>query len=441
MNQVGTERCGLGWRAGLAVLAVALAANLAVAFKGGLARPVQSDAHYFLQIARSLTTGQGYRCAESFWPGAPTMQRLPGWPAVEAVGVWALPWLDPAAVAHLLAALLNVGVALLLAGLTWRLLQRRAAAVLAGVGYAVHPTALHEALSALSEPLFLLLACAGAWLLLDARPWRRAAAALTLGCACLVRVNFVLWLPAMAGLGALVLLWQHRRPAWRTMGLWAVYGALFVLPALLWAARNHAVCGHFPVLSTLRGQTFYGGNNPVVAGTLDYWGYWVFPNQIPGEPTLAELAVTRSEYEVDAYYYGRGQAFIRGNLAGMPRLWLGKLVRAYVPLPWKPSLGSYAVNGFRALLYLAAFAGCVLVWKSLSLTFRLTLGAMALASVVTVVGFWGCARFAFAVEPFLLPLAAGGVLSAFRCAAAGAGRCAGRSGAGPAPDRKQTWIS
>jgi hypothetical protein len=159
------------------------------------------------------------------------------------------------------------------------------------------------------------------------------------------------------------------------------------------------------VLSTLRGQTFYGGNNSVVADTLEYWGYWVFPNSIPGEPPMVELAQTMSEYEVDAYYYNRGLGYLRAHLFQAPRLLLGKLIRAYVPMPWKASWGAYAVGVYRVVLYLAAVFGFAWLWRGLDRRYGLVLGAMLWTNALTVLLFWGCARFAFPLDPFLLPAA------------------------------------
>jgi hypothetical protein len=190
---------------------------------------------------------------------------------------------------------------------------------------------------------------------------------------------------------------------------------IFLLPSTFWAARNDTITGHFPVFSTLRGQTFYGGNNDIVSGTHEFWGYWVFPDQIPGEPEMEELAKTKSEYEVDCYYYDKGKDWVRTHVGQIPGLMVGKLVRAYVPVPWKPTKATVAVSVLRWVLYLAALLGVIIFWRALDLRFRIILGAMILTNAATVVIFWGCARFAFAVEPFLIPLAcAGGAVIGYK---------------------------
>jgi len=417
--------------AGAAVFAVALAVNLAVCVKSGMGAPMESDAEYFRGLAANLAAGKGYVLGEglTFWPGEPTLRRLPGWPFVTSLVFRLFGTSD--GVMRGLNAVINALVALLLFCLTLRLFKCHApcdpathghwgrarghnctAAALAGLGYTVHPTALRLTSTGFSEPLFLLLAVGGVLFLIadseDGRRgvgWRSAAGTLLFGLACLVRANYVLWLPWYAVLLVLAKRGSLLRDAGgRQIAVVALAIALFVLPSSMWMLRNRAVSGHFPVMSTIKGQTFYGGNNEVVATQAQFWGYWVFPNEIPDEHPMGGLAKNMSECEVDAYYMKKGKAFIRANLAAMPKLWLGKLIRAYVPVPWTRSIGTLVVSAFRWVLYLSAVIGFVVAGKKLSAVYGRCLAAMVLTSAVTVLVFWGCARFAFAVEPFLLPL-------------------------------------
>ena len=119
-----------------------------------------------------------------------------------------------------------------------------------------------------------------------------------------------------------------------------------------------------------------------------------------------ELSRTMSAYEVDVYYVNKGKTFIRENLPSMPGLMLGKIVRAYVPIPWNPSLRSSALAAYRWAITIGLILGCFYVWGGLSHEFRLALLAMWLTNVATVLIFYGAARFAFAIEPFYLPFAA-----------------------------------
>jgi hypothetical protein len=423
----------------ISVLLVALVLNLGVAFVLGVSRPMESDSFYFLCIAKSLAQGQGYWLQEGFWPAAPTMSRAPGWPGIVALGLRAFPAVSPDAVMRLMAVLLNALAAGLVAQLAWTLFRHRRTALWSGLAYAIYPVALYEAYRGTSEVLFIVLTLTGTLMVLKSKGWRPAGF-LALGLAVLVRPNFLTWIgfagvlwvgqmgyrrwsrttapheasPLSSRCGADVPIRLDGREAGEdtspTSGLRhgllvVVLAVLFLLPSLLWAARNYRVCGHFPVLSTLRGQTFYGGNNDVVANSLDSWGYWVFPNSIPGEKTMHELSRTMSEYEVDVYYFDRGVAWVRQHAFALPRLVLGKLVRAYVPVPWNASAKSALVAACRGVLYGLGAVGVVLAWRRLSRSARVLLGAMMCANVLTVVVFWGCERFAFELEPFMIPFA------------------------------------
>ena len=392
------------------VFAVGLAVNFGAGIATGIGKPMESDAHYFLQIARCVASGGGYKLPNGFWPQAPTMSRLPGWPLAVALALKIFRGVSPDAVMRILSLLINAATAAAFAALTLVLFRRKSAATLAGLAYAAHPAGLYYAVRGSSEILFLFLAAVGTLFLLRGGRWSLAGF-LALGCACLERANFVLWLPFFVVAAGIF--------GWRVRGLWrretlalAVAGAvLFAAPTSVWLARNYRACGHFPVLSTLRGQTFYGGNNARVADTLEYWGCWVFPNDIPGETPMVELARTMSEYEVDAHYFRKGVRHVREHGFVMPRLWLGKFIRAYVPVPWKPTWGTYAISAFRWLIYAGAVVGLAAGWRRARLLYRLILLAMAGTSLVAVLMFWGCARFAFALEPFWFPFFGVGVVT------------------------------
>jgi hypothetical protein len=354
----------------LVLFAVAFGLRTAVAVKQGLFHPMESDSHYYLQLAQSLSQSAGYCVKDSFWPDQPTMQRMPGWPFLVSVGLRVCPFLSPDVVMRLICIILDSLNAVLVGWLTWRLFWRRGWALLAGLIYAAHPAALFLVYNGESEPLFVTLCLIGFILLLRGGGWIYLAS-LCFGLSCLVRANYVIWIAAVGAL--LFMRWvfnnifnmdkqdtqdkefeasspesscismltpsllppQNGSQEVPATGRWIrgayclLFVVLFLAPSLFWAGRNYQVCGHFPVLSTLRGQTFYGGNNPIVANTMDVWGYWIFPDGIPGEKKASELAKTMSEYELDVYYYGRGKDYVKAEWFSMPRLLLGKFVRLH----------------------------------------------------------------------------------------------------------------
>lgn len=390
----------------LAVLAIALVVNLGAAVALGLRRPMASDAFYFRDIARNLASGKGYRQTESLWPGTLTMMRLPGWPFVVA-GVFRIaPGADPDLAMRLTAIAVNNAAAAAVALLAVRLFGLPSLGIFSGALYALHPTGIYSTYTGLSEPLFALTMVGGVLLLLSRGIACNMAGFVLVGYACLVRPNYILWGAAAAGIVALLALKRRIPLDRRTVAVGVAGIVLTGLPLLGWAARNYGVCGKFPVVSTIRGQTFYGGNNEVVAGSRLYWGYWVFPDDVPGERKMAELAKCMSEVEIDQYYQGKGLAYIRDNPRAIPMLCLGKLVRGFVPVPWNVTVETLAVSAYRWLLYIASVLGVVFVWRTVDMRYRVAFLGMFLATVATVVWFWGCARFAFAFEPFLIPFAA-----------------------------------
>lgn len=404
-KKVGTGRAVVGMALG--VLGVALAVNLVMALKLGVARPMASDALYFRDIAENLSVGQGYSETESFWMDTPAMSRLPGWPLVVAMVMKAAPGANADVVMRLTAVAVNSLAAALVSLLTVRLFRRPTLGAVAGVVYVLHPTGLYSTYTGLSEPLFVLLMVSGVLLVLWRRPWVNMAGFLLVGLACLVRPNYVLWGPAVAGIVGWLALRGQVILSRRAVAVGIIGVGLTFVPVFTWALRNYTVCGHFPVISSLQGEVFYGGNNPVVATNRAYWGYWVFPDSIPGETPKGRLAARMSEYEVNRYYMRKGREFMRENAGAMPMLWVGKLVRAFVPVPWKRTLETLVVSAYRWVLYIAAIVAALLMWRQLDMRYRVALVSLLAATVATVLWFWGCARFAFAVEPFLIPLAVG----------------------------------
>ena len=472
---------------GLTLFAVAFALRAVVALKQGISHPMESDSYYYLELAKSLSHGTGYTIHDSFWPDQPTMQRMPAWPFLVSLGLRLLPSVSPDLLMRLMCMILDSLNAVLVGWLTWMLMgsvrksvrdnkvsgARVATAVpggtacedaaetaattadargrynyilslIAGLLYAIHPAALFLVYNGESEPLFVTLCLTGYILLLRGGRWIYPAS-FCFGLSCLIRANYVIWIGVFAVL--VLIRWLFCRNAkreapvvtavpggmrTRVPNLFSIVllSTLFLLPSLFWATRNYHVCGHFPVLSTLRGQTFYGGNNPVVANTLDMWGYWIFPDSIPGEKRAVDLARTKSEYELDVYYYNKGKAYVRTEWFSMPRLLLGKFVRAYIPIPWKPNIMSYGVGVYRALIYLLAIVGLIWWWSGQNKAqspcsdrrlggtadkmpsetlpipiFSLVFFAMLITNIAGVLIFWGCFRFTFVLEPLMLPFA------------------------------------
>ncbi len=390
-------------RGALVVLTIAIAANTAALIGTNSKSAGDSDGPFYAGIARSLAAGKGYVLEDSFWPDKPTMGRAPLWPFMLSIPARLASGLDDFELLRVTAACLNAVSAVLLFGIAWMLSGSLRVSTAAGIGYALYPVALALTAGGFSEIPYVFVAALGTFLILQrGRPMYLGA--LVLGLSPLVRSNFVL-LPVMAGLAALPGLTKMR--VWRQSLMLA---ALFWLPSGLWIARNYELSGEFPVLSTIEGETLYGANNSYVASTLRVWGYWVMPDEIPGEATKKSLAQTRTERQLDLYYHQKGMAFLKEHWFELPRLEVGKLIRGFVPVPWVANWGSYGVFFFRAVLY-AAILFNLRTFRGMDAYFRIIVTAMFLVVLLTVLIYYGTYRFTFCVEVFLLPVVAAGAFN------------------------------
>jgi hypothetical protein len=384
-------------------LVIAIAANTAALVSTNSKSAGDGDGPFYISIARNLAAGKGYVLGDSYWPDKPTMGRAPIWPVILSVPARLASGLGDFTLLRVTAAGLNAVNAVLLFGIAWVLSGDLRTSTAAGIGYALYPVALALTAGGFSEIPYVFVAALGILLILiGGRPMYFGA--FVLGLSALIRSNFVL-LPVMAGLVAFRQL--KNQPVLRRF---LILAALFWLPSGLWIARNYYVSGEFPVLSTIEGETLYGANNSYVASTLPVWGYWVFPNEIPGETTKKNLAQTMSERQLDRYYHRKGMAFLKQYWFELPRLEVGKLIRGFVPVPWVANWGSYGVFFFRAALY----AGILLnlrTFRAMDAPFRIIVTGMFLVILLTVLIYYGTYRFTFCVEVFLFPVLA---ISAFK---------------------------
>lgn len=370
---------------------------------------------YYQAIAKTLAAGGGYVDPGTYWPTEPTMGRAPGWPFLASIGLWLFPNADPNAVMRYTGGVINAATTPLIWLLTWFLVRRSLVALIAAVAFMINPHGFYLVQLAWSEPAFVFVATLGSVLLFlptSPRLLSLLMGSFVLGLSVLVRPNFLLF-PGMIVVAAFTLfLLRENRAIARNVVTFILCSAVFLIPPALWMVRNYKLSGKFPVVSTIRGETFYGGNNFFVAENLSHWGYWMFPDDIPGETPKGDLAKQMNEIELDEYYFNKGKAYLRENWFSSPRLFLGKLVRAYVPVPWKASMGSYVTNALRAALYLAFFVTWGIWSRRLPRLWHVVLLGMMLVNLATVLIFYGTARFTYCVEPFMLPAAVGGMVIA-----------------------------
>lgn len=393
----------------LAIALVTLLADAAFIVRMNPNTPTHGDGPYYIGLARSLASGRGYYLQQSFWPDRPNVARSPLWPAILAVPALLFPNANDNAILRFTGAVLHALSAALIALLTFQLTGALAASAIAGLFMGLYPPASGLVSGGYSELAFLAVTLAGLILAFEGGKLAYIGV-LVAGMGVLARSNYFM-LPAVL-FGVALLLRPAAVFAARNLRAWAIFGALFCLPGAVWIVRNYAVSGYFPVLSAMEGETLYGGNNERVATDLSVWGYWIVPNDVPGEQTKQELSRTRTELEVNQYYHDRGMEFIRENWFAMPRLIVGKLVRGFVPVPWVPLAASYVAFFFRACVY-AAFIAAWYLWRERNRAYTYLLGAMFLLTLATTVIYYGTFRFTFCLEPFLFPFIMAGFGTSF----------------------------
>ena len=394
------------WRWLISILAVALLFRLAMVAVVRVDKTPSSDEAILVGLAASMADGKGYQLdAGTYWTHQPTLIQSPGWPALLSIPFRALPasWRWPAA--RVMAIGFDSLAAVLLAVLAARLGAGRKAAAAAGFLYALNPVLAGVAAQLTRESaavffmlLFMIAVSGGS----PRRVPRFLAAGLCLGYACLIRSNWLLMAPFFAA----AFLWFQRAHFLRTLALLAVLAIGVLATQAPWLIRNAHVYRKFPVFGAGGGETLYGGNNDQSAAVGGpYWGYFVFPDKISGETPLRELAGRMSELEVDEYYRARARQWLAANPRKLPGLVLGKLVRAYVPVPRTRGAAVLAGSAYRWLIYALAGAGLWMLWRR-----RARVGGEALAAIIavgaapfaTVVVFCGYFRYVLPAELLLL---------------------------------------
>src|SRR5215210_3320522 len=119
------------------------------------------------------------------------------------------------------------------------------------------------------------------------------------------------------------------------------------------------------------------------------------PDEIPGEARKGDLATTMTDYEVDRYYFQKGMQYLRSNWFSLPRHLVGKLVRGYVPVPWVASWQSYISFSFRLVIYVLFILTLRSAPQDCRPSYRITLEAMLLVSLLTTLIFYGNYRFTY----------------------------------------------
>lgn len=382
----------------VAALAFFLRLGFTAAYRGGLDQPptharCASDGVEYDSLARSVARGNGF-CWDD---GTPTSFRSPGFPLGMA-GVYAVFGFSytPIHIFFSVCGIANVIGTYLFA----RELLGPRRARLAAIFAAIYPPDVYMASNFLSEITFVPCLAFGLWLLQRHQrlpsSWSVGIAGLLLGVGALSRSFAVLLLPMFT----LYLLFASNTPyRLRSAFIFAVGFLLAIVP---WTVRNYHVHQEFVLISTNGGSTFYGANNPVVAGTLLQHGNWVATNKLPGRDLIVAQP---TEVSHDKMEYKLGVEWVKTHPLEFAKLGVFKFIRFWLPfIHWTSS----KVHPIPNILSTLPFLILIGIGLSRSLWTRESRRQFALchltliSTLIMVVIFWGEPRFRDANLPILM---------------------------------------
>ncbi len=402
------------------VFFVALIVRIACAAAIPLEQDSGSDAGLLVGLAKNISEGNGYQLSEGiFWTDQPTICRSPGWPVIMSVPFRILPDRWHWRTAQVVSICCDGMNAVLISILVLALGGSGAVALVGGILYAVNPVLAGIAITLCRDSIgftFLLLFIITVRMI-DKKGLsfiKIAVAGLLLGCACMIRTNWLIIAPVTA----LGFMWIGRRQITRTIIMLMLYTFCVCLPVAPWLIRNAIQFDRFPLFGAGGGETLWGGNNDLSAEVGGQcWGYFVFPNKIPGAPSMRSLAETMSELEVDAYYQEKGKKWLSNNRSKLPGLLLGKFLRAYIPIPRTRGVIVLAGSAYRWMIYLLAVLGGWIYWRKKSFVesphLFITVIAVCIAQLFTVLMFCGYFRYVLASELLLVVPAGYAIKSLF----------------------------
>jgi hypothetical protein len=187
----------------------------------------------------------------------------------------------------------------------------------------------------------------------------------------------------------------------------AVVPLIFMVLAVTpWIIRNYKLTGHFILISSQAGRTFWAANNEVVLNNPKLIGSLI---DLINLPQINEFIKYKTFYEQDEAGYRYGINFIKHHLKDMPKLELMKLYRLFTPFYNTANKSFNLIGGL-------SWAICsIFVFWGLAITFRNTkfnaLHAAFLLMIFIALIFYGDHRFRESISPFLVVYAAAGWLA------------------------------
>jgi 4-amino-4-deoxy-L-arabinose transferase-like glycosyltransferase len=357
---------------------------------------LSSDARDYDQLAWNLAQGIGFTGYPTFL--RPTSFRAPLYPFFLAAVY--LVFGRNLVAARLVQALVGALACPISAKIADKLFGRRVA-LLAGLGMALHPLLIYFEGWIITDTLFIFLLTLTVLLALRAIEQPTAAGAIgtgvVLGLSVLTRPQAILMLPLLLVWFAVNLKTTGTRARFVLVSLVFVATIGVLMP---WTIRNYSVQGEWVFISAQGGYTFYSANNP-----------YAFGGHVPGWPPPIEGL---SESQRDREYYRRGLAWIRTSPVDFLRLLPRKFIRLWSPFQVNTEIVEYPLPyaTFVKAVYLLYL--CLAAYGATKLGPHWRLSAILyfplICFVLTGLIYYGGTRYALPMAPFLVILAAVGVV-------------------------------
>jgi hypothetical protein len=187
----------------------------------------------------------------------------------------------------------------------------------------------------------------------------------------------------------------------------------FVAVIAPWTYRNYQCFHRVVLIASNGGSTFYGGNNSRVVTEPRMLGYWVSTTELPHRDWIEAQP---DEISHDKMEWKLGLDWMKDNPGKVPLLLVLKLIRMWWLPDFDPGRFYYAV---RLLVHLPFLLLIVLAVPRLLRDGALRsppwllIHATMLATLVTVLIFWGSGRFRDANLPVLMCYAVVGLQTLF----------------------------
>jgi 4-amino-4-deoxy-L-arabinose transferase-like glycosyltransferase len=367
---------------------------------------IEGDASGYWELAERMADGRPYEVHDP----PRRVHRMPGFPAVLAVGIKIARWTGMEQRNFLIARLLLAGIGTIACGLVYLLgaeLFDKTVGLWGAAITAITPTMIGFSLVLLGETLFAVTLLAS--LLAMARlisacsesaekqskqriVWLSLAVGTAVALACYARPIWVLAAPIFACFDFVL---SDRKRAALLRGMLIVSACAFAL--LPWTIRNWQVTGHVVPMTLWLGPSLYDGLNPQATGDSDM--------QFFDDEKL--MARGMSEYEMNRHYTDKALRYALDHPAHSAELALIKLGRFWKPWPNAARFSNWpmrlAVAGFFLPLLILALRGWY-VCRSRTWCWLLTVGPILYFSAIHMV-FVGSLRYRLPAEYPLAVLA------------------------------------